>query len=50
LLLRNRLGAVRHEQFVGGIGDIAPRVDERAIQVEDDEAEGGMGQEFRAEG
>jgi hypothetical protein len=42
LLLRNCFGAVRHEQFVGGVGDIAPRVDERAIQVEDDEAEGGI--------
>jgi hypothetical protein len=39
LLLGNRLGAVRHQQFVGGIGDIAPRVDKRAIEVEDEQAE-----------
>ncbi len=39
LLFGNRLGAARHQQLVGGIGDIAPRVDKRAIKVEDEQSE-----------
>jgi hypothetical protein len=30
-------GAVRYEHFIGGIGEVAERIDERAVKVEDEQ-------------
>jgi len=36
VFLGDRRGAVRHQELVGGVCDVAPRIDQRAIQVEDE--------------
>ena len=38
-VLGQRRAAARHEQRVGRVGEVAPRIDERAVEIEDDEAE-----------
>jgi hypothetical protein len=40
LIFGKRIGAARFENRVGGVGDVAARVDERAVEVENDQTEG----------
>ena len=40
LILRNRRRSARDDQRVGGVGDITQRIDQRAVEVEDDELQG----------